>query len=220
MIIAIDGFSACGKSTLAKNLASKIGYGYIDTGAMYRCCTLIMISNGLSIFQELELKKQILQSKIDFKSINGENVTFLNNKNVEKEIRSVEVNRWVSEIAALSMVRKLMVEKQREMAKEGNYILDGRDIGTVVFPDAPLKLFVTASHEIRVERRWNELQQKGMEVDKTEIAKNLKKRDFIDSNREDSPLRQADDAILLDNSEMTREEQLDWVTERFKKVNA
>jgi cytidylate kinase (EC 2.7.4.14) len=214
MIIAIDGFSACGKSTLAKDLALRLGFGYIDTGAMYRCCTLLLIQSDLTIDQTDAFQKLIKASSIHFEAIDGKNVAFLNGTDVSAAIRSYEVNQLVSEVAALPFVRRLMVDQQRKMAQTGDYILDGRDIGTVVFPDASLKIFVSADLEIRVERRWNELLP-NPDVSRAEIAKNLEKRDHIDSNRRDSPLKKATDAKLLDNSNMSKTEQLelvlDWV---------
>lgn len=208
MIIAIDGFSACGKSTLAKDLAAKLGFGYIDTGAMYRCCTLYILEANIPLHNTAAVQELLSTISIDFKMVDGQNTTFLNGQNVEHKIRSQAVNAYVSEVAALPFVRKLMVAQQRKMAQTGDYILDGRDIGTVVFPQADLKIFVTADVETRVDRRWHEI---GADLPRVEIAENLKKRDYIDSHREDSPLKQAQDARLLDNSTLTKEEQLDLV---------
>lgn len=220
--IAIDGHSSCGKSTMAKDLARKIGYVYIDTGAMYRAVTLYAIRHGL--IKDGEVKSEALHDEmksihISFQ-LNTDTLrpdTYLNGVYVEREIRSMEVSHHVSQIAALPFVRTAMVDMQREMGKEKGVVMDGRDIGTVVFPDAELKIFVTASAEIRAQRRYDELTAKGEECQLADILENVKQRDYLDSTRETSPLRKADDAIVLDNSNMTIEEQSDWLMKEFRK---
>lgn len=220
--IAIDGHSSCGKSTMAKDLARKIGYVYIDTGAMYRAVTLYAIRHGL--IKDGEVKSEALHDEmknihISFQ-LNTDTQrpdTYLNGVYVEREIRTMEVSHNVSQIAALPFVRTAMVDMQREMGKEKGVVMDGRDIGTVVFPDAELKIFVTASAEIRAQRRYDELTAKGEECQLADILENVKQRDYLDSTRETSPLRKADDAIVLDNSNMTIEEQSDWLMKEFRK---
>lgn len=224
--IAIDGFSSCGKSTMAKDLAREIGYIYVDTGAMYRSVTLFAMRNGMfnadgSIKTE-ELKQRMGEINISFR-LNSETVrpdTYLNGELVEKEIRTMEVSSHVSPIAALPFVREALVAQQQAMGKEKGIIMDGRDIGTVVFPDAELKIFVTASAEVRAQRRYDELKAKGMPADFDDILKNVKERDYIDSHREVSPLRKADDAIELDNSNMTIAEQKAWLMQKFNEAAA
>ena len=221
--IAIDGYSSCGKSTMAKDLAREIGYIYIDSGAMYRAVTLYCLDNG--IFTEAgidveRLKKEILNLSISFQ-LNPETqrpITCLNGVNVEDRIRTMEVSSHVSPIAALGFVREALGKQQQEMGKAKGIVMDGRDIGTVVFPDAELKIFVTASAEIRAQRRYDELRAKGQEASYEEILANVKERDHIDMNREVSPLRQAADAILLDNSQLTIEEQKLWLQEQYQKA--
>ena len=219
--IAIDGHSSCGKSTMAKDLAREVGYVYVDTGAMYRSVTLFALRNGLFTadgIKEDELRQLMPQIQISFKfnPEAGRPDTYLNGELVEQEIRSMEVSSHVSPIATLGFVREAMVAQQQQMGKDKGVVMDGRDIGTVVFPDAELKIFVTASAEVRAQRRYDELKGKGMEADYADILKNVQERDYIDSHREVSPLRQADDAILLDNSDMTIEEQKQWLMERFE----
>lgn len=218
--IAIDGHSSCGKSTMAKDLAREVGYVYVDTGAMYRSVTLYALRQGLfnadgSIKTE-ELQAQMDNIRIDQRLVDGKTVTFLNGEDVEREIRTLEVSNHVSPIAALGFVRSALVAQQQRMGAEGGVVMDGRDIGTVVFPNAELKVFVTASAEVRAQRRYDELKAKGMEADYADILKNVQERDYIDSHREVSPLRQADDAILLDNSHMTIAEQKQWLIEQFQ----
>ena len=222
--IAIDGHSSCGKSTMAKDLARRVGYIYVDTGAMYRSVTLYALRHGLfredgSIMTD-ELEQQLPQVHISFKvnQETGRPDTYLNGELVEQEIRSLEVSNHVSPIAALGFVREAMVAQQQQMGRGGGVVMDGRDIGTVVFPDAELKIFVTASAEVRAQRRYDELVQKGMPADYADILKNVQERDYIDSHREVSPLRQADDALLLDNSHMTIPEQNEWLLERFREA--
>ena len=221
IVIAIDGHSSCGKSTMAKDLAREIGYVYVDTGAMYRAVTLYALRAGLfgadgSIDSE-RLQQLMPQIQITFKfnAETGRPDTYLNGSLVEREIRSIEVSSHVSPVATLAFVRSAMVEQHKSI------VMDGRDIGTTVFPDAELKIFVTASAEVRAQRRYDELKAKGMEADYDDILKNVQERDYIDSHREVSPLRQADDAILLDNSHMTIPEQKQWLMDQYlAKVNA
>ena len=223
--IAIDGHSSCGKSTMAKDLAREVGYVYVDTGAMYRCVTLYALRHGLFTadgINEEELRRQMPNIHISFKfnAETGRPDTYLNNECVEKEIRSLEVSNHVSPIAAVGFVRSAMVAQQQQMGKDKGVVMDGRDIGTTVFPDAELKIFVTASAQVRAQRRYDELKAKGMPADFDDILKNVEERDYIDSHREVSPLRKADDAIELDNSNMTIPEQKQWLMDRFKeKVN-
>lgn len=220
--IAIDGFSSCGKSTMAKDLAKEIGYIYVDTGAMYRSVTLYAMHHGMfgadNSIDTAALEKAMPQIKISFRlnAETGRPDTYLNGQLVEKDIRTMEVSSRVSPIAALPFVRKALVEQQQAMGKEKGIVMDGRDIGTVVFPDAELKVFVTASAEVRAQRRFNELKAKGMEADYACILKNVQERDYIDSHREVSPLRKADDAVELDNSNMTIAEQKQWLRNIFE----
>lgn len=224
IIIAIDGFSSCGKSTMAKDLAKEIGYIYIDSGAMYRAVTLYCLKHHLfrtdGSIREEELQRQMKEIHISFR-LNPDTqrpMTFLNGNNVEEQIRTLEVSSHVSPVAALGFVRRAMVEQQQAMGKEKGIVMDGRDIGTAVFPEAELKIFVTASAEIRAQRRYDELKAKGQEVSFDEILRNVKERDHIDQTREISPLRRADDAILLDNSHLTIAEQKEWLKEQFNKA--
>ena len=222
--IAIDGHSSCGKSTMAKDLAREVGYIYVDTGAMYRSVTLYALRGGLfnadGTIRTAELEARMPQIQISFQlnAETGRPDTYLNGERVEDAIRSLEVSSHVSPIAALPFVRTAMVAQQQLMGQGGGVVMDGRDIGTVVFPHAELKIFVTASAEVRAQRRYDELQQKGMPADYDDILKNVQERDYIDSHREVSPLRQADDAILLDNSHMTIAEQKAWLMEQFRRV--
>ena len=225
--IAIDGHSSCGKSTMAKDLAREVGYVYVDTGAMYRSVTLYALRHGLfgqepSDIHVDELKQQLPKIQISFRfnPETGRPDTYLNGELVEQEIRTMEVSNRVSPIATLGFVREAMVAQQQQMGKDKGVVMDGRDIGTVVFPDAELKVFVTASAEVRAQRRYDELKGKGMEADYQEILKNVQERDYIDSHREVSPLRKADDAIELDNSNMTIAEQKEWLMERFRERTA
>ena len=221
IVIAIDGFSSCGKSTMAKDLAKEIGYIYVDTGAMYRSVTLYALRHGMfrednSIDTEA-LEKAIPEIKISFK-LNvetGRPDTYLNGELVEKDIRSMEVSSHVSPIAAIGFVREALVKQQQAMGKEKGIVMDGRDIGTAVFPNAELKIFVTASSEVRAQRRYDELKAKGMPADFQDILKNVEERDYIDSHREVSPLKKAEDAIELDNSNMTIPEQKLWLRKIF-----
>ena len=221
IVIAIDGYSSCGKSTMAKDLAREVGYIYVDTGAMYRAVTLFAMRNGVfdadDNIDEARLKALLPDVKLTFK-LNSETKlpeVCLNGECVERDIRTLEVSQHVSLIAALPFVREKLVEQQQAMGKEKGIVMDGRDIGTVVFPEAELKIFVTASAEIRAQRRYKELQAKGMPADFDDILKNVEERDYIDSHRATSPLRQADDALVLDNSHLTIEEQKKWLMEKF-----
>ncbi len=214
LIIAVDGHSSCGKSTLAKDVAKYFNYKYIDTGAMYRAVTLYVIENNLFNGEKIDedaLKKDLDEGKIkiDFR-YNPElkkSQTYLNGKNIEGKIRGIKVSNLVSPVATIPFVRKKLVDLQREMGKEGGIVMDGRDIGTNVFPDADLKIFLTADAEIRAKRRYDELINKGEDVSFEEIIKNIKDRDYIDSHRETNPLIQADDAVLLNNTNLTMKEQ-------------
>lgn len=219
--IAIDGFSSCGKSTMAKDLAREIGYIYIDSGAMYRAVTLYCIENGLVDGKKIDtdkLREAMKDICISFQlnAETGRPDTYLNGVNVESKIRTMEVSSLVSPVAVLDFVREAMVAQQQAMGKEKGIVMDGRDIGTTVFPDAELKIFVTASAEIRAQRRYDELKAKGQEASYEEILANVKERDYIDQNREVSPLRKADDAILLDNSNLTIAEQKEWLMKQFE----
>ena len=220
--IAIDGFSSCGKSTMAKDLAKKLGYVYVDTGAMYRTVTLYAMRNGLfnadGSVKTADLERQMNKINITFKlNKTAERPdTYLNNELVENDIRTLEVSNHVSQIAAIPFVREAMVAQQQRMGKDKGVVMDGRDIGTTVFPEAELKVFVTASAEVRAQRRYDELKEKGMPADFNDILKNVQERDYIDSHREVSPLRKAPDAIELDNSHMTIAEQSAWLMEQVK----
>ncbi|MDP3432039.1 MAG: (d)CMP kinase [Bacteroidota bacterium] len=221
IVVAIDGHSSCGKSTIAKALAAKFGYVFIDSGAMYRAVTLYALRHNLVAGGELkkeELIGALSEIKIEFRynPVSTKSDTYLNGENVEEEIRQLPVSQNVSPVATIAEVRAAMVRLQQEMGKNKGIVMDGRDIGTVVFPDAELKLFVTATAEIRAKRRFDELQAKGDNVSYAEILENVKERDFIDSTREASPLRKADDALVLDNSYLTREEQMEWAIERVE----
>lgn len=221
MIIAIDGHSSCGKSTIAKALAKRLGFTYVDTGAMYRAVTLFCQQNNLiknGVVDEENLAKRIGEINISFALNNDTQLqdTYLNGINVEKQIRSMEVAHDVSLVSKIGFVRKAMVEKQQEYGKNASVVMDGRDIGTVVFPNADYKFFVTASPEIRTKRRYDELMEKEGKANFDEILENLKQRDLIDSTRKESPLRQADDAILVDTSNMTREGQLEWILSKIQ----
>ncbi|WP_262706898.1 (d)CMP kinase [Taibaiella koreensis] len=219
IIIAIDGYSSCGKSTLAKELAEQMHYAYIDTGAMYRAITLYFLRENVSLKNKEEIDTALTNISLHFE-LNAEtrrSEMFLNDENVARNIRDMIVADKVSEVAAIKEVRHFAVEQQQKMGKHKGLVMDGRDIGTVVFPDAELKIFMTADPEIRVKRRFQELYPTNPLITLDEVRHNLEMRDYIDSNREESPLRRADDARLLDNSEMSREEQLklalQWVAE-------
>lgn len=226
LIIALDGHSSCGKSTYAKLIAAELGYSYIDTGAMYRAVTLAAMDAGLfndtdaPPFSRIESLLGPMELKLKHNPDKQRTEIFLNGRMVEDFIRGMEVSAHVSYIAAISAVRRKMVEYQRMLGNEKGVVMDGRDIGTVVFPNAEIKIFLTASLEVRAGRRYKELIEKGMPANFEDVQKNLAKRDHIDSNRADSPLKQADDAILLDNSEMTPEEQMIWFRDLYKRVRS
>lgn len=216
--IAIDGYSSTGKSTLAKQLAKHLGYVYVDTGAMYRAITYFAMEQGYISSEYFDKDTLInslssIQLHFEFNAELGFAEMFLNNENVEKQIRTIEVSNFVSKVAEVSEVRTKLVEQQQEMGKNKGIVMDGRDIGTVVFPDAELKIFMTASPETRAQRRFDELEAKGDNVSYEEVLKNVQERDYIDTHREDSPLVIADDAIEIDNSYLTREEQFNAVLE-------
>ena len=219
--IAIDGYSSCGKSTMAKDLAKEIGYIYVDTGAMYRSVTLYALEHDLfnedgSVKLEL-LEKEMPNIHISFQlnASTGRPDCYLNGKLVEQAIRSLQVSNHVSPIAAVPFVREALVAQQQEMGKEKGVVMDGRDIGTTVFPHAELKIFVTADPQVRAQRRYDELKQKGMPAQFDEILKNVEERDYIDTHRETSPLRKADDAIILDNSHISIAEQKEWLLHQY-----
>jgi CMP/dCMP kinase len=218
LIIAIDGHSSCGKSTLAKDTAAKLNYKYIDTGAMYRAVTLYALKENLICDEKPDAKKlqeHFIQGKINIAfrpdEQTGKSLCFLNGKNIDEAIRKPEVNNFVSPIAALPFVRAEMLEQQRAMGKSGGVVMEGRDIGTAVFPDADLKIFLTADIETRAERRYKELKEKGIDISTEEVKKNLAERDHIDSTRKTAPLKKAPDAKIIDNSNLNREEQTNLV---------
>jgi CMP/dCMP kinase len=214
--IAIDGYSSCGKSTLARALAARLNYAYVDSGAMYRCITLYCLKKGIikdHSFLKDEVVKTLPEIKLSFhyNPKQGINETWLNDQNVEKEIRSMEVAAHVSAISAIKEVRAHMVEIQREMGKNKGVVMDGRDIGTTVFPDAELKVFMTADMDVRVQRRYDEIMSKGGHVTFDEVKTNLFERDHQDTHRKESPLKKANDAIVLDNTDLDKEQQLEFV---------
>lgn len=221
--IAIDGFSSTGKSTLAKQLAKHLGYIYVDTGAMYRAVAFFAMQNNLissDSFNKVELVNQLKDIMLEFKfnSDLGFAEMYLNGDNVEKDIRTIDVSGFVSKVAEVSEVRAKLVEQQQEMGKNKAIVMDGRDIGTVVFPDAELKVFMTASASTRAQRRYDELLQKGDVVTYEEVLKNVEERDYIDTNREDSPLVMASDAVEIDNSYLNREEQFEAVLDLVNNI--
>ena len=222
--IAIDGFSSSGKSTMAKKLAKNIGYAYIDTGAMYRAVTLFSLRNGFFHGDKLDiesLEEALTGINISFAvNCEGRTETMLNGENVEKEIRGMDVSSKVSIVAAVGTVRKALVAQQQAMGKEKGIVMDGRDIGTVVFPDAEMKVYVDASPETRAQRRYDELRAKGDNVTYEEVLANVTERDRIDTTRKESPLRKADDAVVLDNSNMTIEEQDKWLLDLYNKISS
>ena len=222
--IAIDGYSSCGKSTMAKALARKIGYVYVDTGAMYRAVTLFALHHQLfnadGSVKVDALRELMPEVTISFRlnASTGLPETYLNGQLVEQDIRTMEVSQHVSPIAAIPFVREALVAQQQAMGRNKGIVMDGRDIGTTVFPDAELKIFVTASPEVRAQRRYDELKGKGMDAEYDDILKNVQERDYIDTHREVSPLRKAEDAIVLDNSHLNIAEQDEWLIELFKKA--
>lgn len=209
IIIAIDGHSACGKSTLAKGLAKSLHYAYLDSGAMYRAVTLYFIDNQIDYNDATAVEEALKHIEIHFERIDGQNRTFLNGRDVERDIREMRVSEHVSPVSAISAVRRAMVRQQQAMGRRRGIVADGRDIGTVVFPDAELKIFLVADLDVRTSRRHLELAAKGIDADWNEIQRNLLERDRIDSSRADSPLRQADDAVVIDNTLLSEEEQLE-----------
>ncbi|MDR2036428.1 MAG: (d)CMP kinase [Bacteroidales bacterium] len=222
LTIAIDGFSSCGKSTFAKAIAKKLNYTYIDTGAMYRAVTLFVLQNCLIVDNEVnipELIKRMDEIHISFQRNKEtlQNEILLNGRCVEREIRTLEISERVSEVSAIKEVRKKLVFMQQEMGKNKSIVMDGRDIGTAVFPDADIKIFMTARLEVRTKRRYDELMQKGIPASWEEISHNIAKRDYMDQNRSENPLRQASDAIVLDNSDMTPEQQMVWFEKLLSK---
>ncbi len=220
IIVAIDGFSSCGKSTMAKELAGETGYIYVDTGAMYRAVALFCIQRGWisdSEMNEEQIEKHLKDISISFGiNADGKTETYLNGENVEKEIRSLEVANGASRVSTLGFVRKELVRQQQAMGVNKALVMDGRDIGTVVFPKAELKIFLTASPEIRAKRRLQELEAKGEKANYDEVLANVKERDYRDQNRAESPLRKAEDAVEIDNSYLSREEQRDFLRTLFK----
>jgi cytidylate kinase len=215
--VAIDGYSSCGKSTLAKALAKKVGYTYIDSGAMYRAITLCFIQNNIDINNKHEVIEALKHINIEFFTTNDTYTILLNNTDVSKEIRELQVANLVSPVAAIKEVRAFAVYLQQQMGRNGGIVMDGRDIGTVVFPNAEFKIFMTASEDVRVKRRYDEMKATQPNITLEEVKQNIHQRDFIDTTRAIDPLTQAKDALLLDNSNMTREEQLQWAQEIFNK---
>lgn len=213
IIITVDGFSSCGKSTLARELATKLQYVFVDSGAMYRAITLFFLREKIDFNKEDEIITALKKIELRFKFNANTSISdmYLNDENVEIQIREMNVNEYVSEVSTIKQVRNFAVAQQQKMGVDKGVVMDGRDIGTAVFPNAELKLFITAKPEIRAERRFKELEQKGINISIEEVRNNLEKRDFIDSTREISPLKKADDAIVIDNSFLTREEQLEEV---------
>ena len=223
IVVAIDGFSSCGKSTMAKALAKYAGYTYVDTGAMYRAVALYAIDHNLIDAQnidEIGLNQALNNIKISFTTVDGVQHTVLNGVDVELRIRTLEVANGASRVSAIGFVRRALVALQQEMGKEGGVVMDGRDIATVVFPNAELKVFVTATAEVRAQRRYDELKEKGEEQPYADVLANVQERDYRDTHRAESPLRQADDARLLDNSNMTREEQFELLKSWFNETTA
>lgn len=209
IIVAIDGLSSCGKSTLAKGLAKSLHYAYLDTGAMYRAVTLYFIDNHVDYNDPTAVEEALKHIEIHFERVEGQNRTFLNGVDVERNIREMRVSEHVSPVSTISAVRRAMVMQQQAMGARRSLVADGRDIGTVVFPDAELKIFLTADADVRTSRRHLELAAKGIDAEWDEIKKNLEERDRIDSNRADSPLRKADDAVVIDNTLLSEEQQLE-----------
>ncbi|WP_262247710.1 (d)CMP kinase [Parapedobacter soli] len=214
-IIAIDGYSSCGKSTLAKALAERLHYLYIDSGAMYRAVTLYFLRHAVSVRHEEEVAAALRQIHIDFHIEPGKTRIFLNGEDVSDEIRQMHVSDYVSEVSAVKAVREAMVAQQQRLGKDKNIVMDGRDIGTTVFPEAHLKIFMTADPKVRAERRYLELKAKGEDTTLEEVFENLAHRDYIDTTRDESPLVRAEDAIILDNTDLNQAEQLQFVLDRL-----
>lgn len=224
LIIAIDGFSSCGKSTIAKDLAKKLNYRYIDSGAMYRAITYYSIINNLingDKIDENKLLNNLSNIEIDFKYNvkSKQNEIILNGENIEDKIRGIKVSEKVSIVSKIKKVREFLVKQQRKMGEQKQIVMDGRDIGTVVFPNADIKFFMTANAQIRAKRRFDELSSKGEKVSFDEIKKNILERDYLDQNRKESPLKKANDAIILDNSNLSRQEQLNWILQKINEIN-
>ena len=213
IIIAIDGHSSCGKSTMAKALAKALHYAYLDTGAMYRAVTLYFLENGVDYSDPVAVENALQSIGIHFERVDGQNHTFLNNEDVERQIREMRISEQVSPVSAISAVRRAMVAQQKAIGARRGIVADGRDIGTVVFPDAELKIFLTADVDVRTSRRHLELAAKGIDADWDEIRRNLIERDHMDSTRNDSPLRKAEDAVVIDNTFLSEEEQLNKALE-------
>ncbi len=225
IIVAIDGYSSCGKSTLAKDLAKKLHYSYIDTGAMYRAVTLYALQHGFFTGETVDKNKLIaslprITIEFRYNPQTSLNETYLNGENVETAIRQLYVSNYVSPVSVIKEVRQKMVVLQKQMGNNKGIVMDGRDIGTVVFPDAELKIFMTASNKIRAQRRFDEMMAKGEQISFEEVMENITKRDHIDENRAESPLRRADDAVILDNSELNPAQQLEWALEKALKIIA
>jgi cytidylate kinase len=224
LIIAIDGYSSCGKSTLAKALASYLHYRYIDSGAMYRCVTLYALQNNFMENFETVGKKKLMENldkihiHFEYDEKEGKCKTWLNGEMVEEKIRSMEVSKYVSRISEIPEVRRRMADLQRAMGKDGGIVMDGRDIGTNIFPNADVKFFMTAQDEIRAQRRFNELKQKGIEASFEEVLQNLKERDYLDTHRKENPLIKSADAITIDNSFLTEQEQFETALEYVRKA--
>lgn len=210
-VIAIDGFSSCGKSTVAKALAKTLNFVFVDSGAMYRAVTLYLLENNISLTDQQAIQEALEKIQIDFISKNGTTKVLLNGRDVSEAIRTMSVSEHVSQVSAVASVRHAMVKQQQELGEKRNIVMDGRDIGTTVFPKADLKIFMTASPHVRAERRFAELTAKGEKTTLDQVKENLAHRDHIDSTRQESPLRQAEDAIVLDNSEITPDDQLEWI---------
>ncbi|PWG82217.1 (d)CMP kinase [Pararcticibacter amylolyticus] len=215
LVVAIDGYSSCGKSTLAKALARKLHFIYIDTGAMYRAVTLYFLRNRVDLTSEVMVKEALKNIHLNFHFQNYQSHILLNDEDVSDEIRQMEVSQQVSEVSAIKAVRTEMVSQQQRMGKSKNIVMDGRDIGTTVFPDAQVKIFMTADPKIRAERRFKELAAKGENITLEEVFENIAHRDYLDTTRKESPLTRAHDAIILDNTELTEEEQLSFALEKI-----
>jgi len=220
IIIAIDGYSSCGKSTVAKALAHQLHYVYVDSGAMYRAVTLYFLRNNIQLDDEQQVADALEHVHIDFHKENGITTVLLNDEDVSDEIRQMPVSENVSEVSAIKAVRKAMVKQQQKMGARKNIVMDGRDIGTAVFPAAQVKIFMTADPKVRAERRYLELKNKGEEITLEEVFENIAHRDYQDTTRKESPLVRADDAIILDNTDMTEAQQLDFVLEKAKKAKS
>lgn len=210
IIIAIDGYSSCGKSTLAQDLSNSLGYKYIDSGAMYRCVTLYFTRNQIDYMNSQAVVDALSQISIRFEKTEDGNSVFLNEENVSKDIRGMEISNQVSQVSTVKEIRGFLVEKQRSYGMDKGLVMDGRDIGTVVYPNAELKIFMTADAEVRAERRYQELKGRGLDLDYSAVMENLRNRDRIDESREISPLKKAEDAIVLNNSFLDRKQQLTW----------